>query len=342
MIKMNQISHNHNLDILRGVAALLVVFKHGLDRKLWFGFVTGSTGVAIFFCLSGFLMGYLYITKKLNFNKLVSYIISRFSRIAPAYLIVIILSFIVYNYFDSTFIYKIDASNLLRHILFSGNVSVFWTIPPEVQFYAFFILIWFSVDRFKINHYLPLILVSFSILLMFYFRDDFPGTTLPSKLNFFIFGCIAGILRVNSTFSQFKISFITASLIALTTLTYGIYLENQLLGVMTYHYFHYALVCAFGVFLVSLNNDSNVSIFKKFFILIGKISFTLYLIHEVILFYYEQANLKFQPYLNLIFVYSLVIFTSYIFYNFIEKPLNINLKKNLNKHFEQLLNNSNK
>jgi peptidoglycan/LPS O-acetylase OafA/YrhL len=336
MIKMNQISHNHNLDILRGIAALFVVFKHGLDRKLWFGFVTGSTGVAIFFCLSGFLMGYLYSTKKLNFNNLVAYIISRFSRIAPAYLIVVILSFIVYNYFDSTFIYNIDSSNLLRHILFSGNVSVFWTIPPEVQFYAFFILVWLAVDRFKINNYLPLILVSVSIVLMLYFREDFPGTTLPSKLNLFIFGCIAGILRVNSIFSKFKISFINAALIALTTLIYGIYLENQYIGVMTYHYFHYALVCALGILLLSLNNNSNVSFFKRFFILIGKISFTLYLLHEVILFYYELANFKFEPYLNLIFVYSSVIFISYIFYEFIERPLNINLKNYLTKYTKRI------
>jgi len=138
----NKVKAEHilTLDGLRAVAALFVVFSHLINRNLASGYSTSTIGVAIFFSLSGFLMGYLYLFKEFSPNAVVNYCISRFSRIAPAYLTVILVSYVIFNFIDESFVYTISNNNVLRHLLFLGNVSVFWSIPPEIQFYVFFYL----------------------------------------------------------------------------------------------------------------------------------------------------------------------------------------------------------
>jgi len=130
-----------SLTSLRGIAALFVVISHLASQSLYTSqqlLGIGELGVSIFFSLSGFLMEYLYLLKPFDNNSAIQYVISRFSRIAPAYLIVVVASYVIYNFFDPTYTIAITNQNILRHLLFSGNVSVLWSIPPEVQFYAVF------------------------------------------------------------------------------------------------------------------------------------------------------------------------------------------------------------
>src|SRR5580765_7420453 len=103
---------------LRGLAALLVVYGHALD---WFAFpwknhLSGEIGVTIFFSLTGFLMAYLYLGRTFSAINVVDYAVSRFSRIAPAYLVILLLSFFVYTNIDPNFVYEISGKNILRHI----------------------------------------------------------------------------------------------------------------------------------------------------------------------------------------------------------------------------------
>jgi peptidoglycan/LPS O-acetylase OafA/YrhL len=168
-----------SLNAIRGIAALMVVFSHFQKYKIGnFGTAQqGHFGVMIFFTLGGFLMGYLYLHKDFKAVNVIAYIISRFSRIAPPYLITIILSFLIYNFIDPFFSYAIDSQNIVRHLLFSGNISVFWSIPPEVQFYILFIFIWLAVFLAVNKRRLSLVVI-LSILLIFLIveRDKFPGT----------------------------------------------------------------------------------------------------------------------------------------------------------------------
>lgn len=70
-----------NLDGLRAAACLLVVISH-LPLP-WHIASLGDTGVGVFFCLSGFLMAYLYGHLPWNIDTVSRYAIARFSRIAP-------------------------------------------------------------------------------------------------------------------------------------------------------------------------------------------------------------------------------------------------------------------
>ena len=82
---------------LRGLAALLVVYGHSVD---WFSLplvnhFSGEIGVTVFFALSGFLMAYLYIGRDFTALGVTEYAIHRFSRIAPAYLFILLLSVVI-------------------------------------------------------------------------------------------------------------------------------------------------------------------------------------------------------------------------------------------------------
>ena len=70
---------------LRGVAALVVVIAHGTDAFLLEKkyFELGEQAVFIFFVLSGFLMGRLYLTKPFTWAAVKGYILSRVGRIFP-------------------------------------------------------------------------------------------------------------------------------------------------------------------------------------------------------------------------------------------------------------------
>jgi len=71
------------LDALRGIAALMVVFFHfTLDRpQAAYGFNLGATGVDLFFIISGFVI--LMSTERCKSWK--DFVVSRVSRLYPAY-----------------------------------------------------------------------------------------------------------------------------------------------------------------------------------------------------------------------------------------------------------------
>lgn len=142
-----------NLDGLRGIAALLVVVGH-LCNLLdilpgIFGDGGAQVGVQLFFCLSGFLMGALYLNAPFGGAEVVDFYRRRIARVFPLYLIVVLASFVAPNFTATRVLYAIDASNIADHLFFIQATSVLWTVPIEVQFYALFGLIWFmfSVNR---------------------------------------------------------------------------------------------------------------------------------------------------------------------------------------------------
>lgn len=187
-----------SLNALRGLAALLVVFSH-LPEFMGYRFGTpreGHFGVMLFFTLSGFLMGMLYLRQPVNARSVSAYAVARFSRIAPPYLIVVLLAFAVYTLLDPGFPYAIDRHNLLRHLLFSGNVSVLWSIPPEVQFYAFFVALWWAAQRAITGRGAgALVAVLGLALVALCLRDAVPGTFVSSKMHYFLMGSLLGWLH---------------------------------------------------------------------------------------------------------------------------------------------------
>ena len=151
------------LDLLRALAVILVFFYHislisnGLEL-----FKYGYLGVDIFFVLSGFLISKVTSEK---YNSFKGYFIQRFFRIFPSLLIfstIILLIFkILYLNLDlqhqliRNFIYTISfLSNFLFSNLYYGDLDNFfnpflhsWSLSIEFQFYIFFGLIFFFLNK---------------------------------------------------------------------------------------------------------------------------------------------------------------------------------------------------
>ncbi len=192
-------SYLYPLTGIRGIAALMVVFSHfkDYDFPVWFNYPrVGEFSVMLFFALSGFLMGYLYSVKRFDSDQVFRYAVSRFSRIAPAYLVVVISFYLIFQFLDADFPIQITTENLLRHLMFSGNQNILWSIPPEVQFYGFFVFFWGAVFMLRERQQLlPLLLLLAACVFFTSYRDSVPGTFVGSKITYFMVGAVAGALR---------------------------------------------------------------------------------------------------------------------------------------------------
>jgi len=184
-----------NLDGIRACACLLVVMTH---MPTGFGNASISP-TGIFFVLSGFLLGHIYGSKPWTWGSAVQFGIARFSRIAPIYWLVVTLCIALSTILPEDFPMRISGvTQIVRHYLFSGSVSVFWVIGPEVQFYLFFLLIWWALaNRLRIQSAMPLLgLLCAGLLLT---HNLWPGLALPNKLHFFLAGTLAGLVPRNIT-----------------------------------------------------------------------------------------------------------------------------------------------
>ena len=275
-----------NLDGIRATACLLVVVSHmPLPGK---SPTIGALGVAAFFVLSGFLMSYLYGRAKWDFEAVSFYVIARFSRIAPIYwLVVTVCIFISYCEPDRDFPMKVHgAQQIFRHFFFGGSGYVFWSIPPEIQYYIFFLLVWWAIaHRSKLVYALPLMALLCSALLLTH--SFWPGLTLPNKIHLFLAGTIAGLIPRDSwqkSSDQSTLMALQLSALAVLASPMWLYESQPALYAAT----ELGFAIAVAVYLLSLPSAWTTFIFASSFMRkIGQASFSIYLMH-VLVFYFGQ------------------------------------------------------
>lgn len=184
------------LDGLRALACLLVVLSHlpaDLAKALGVQ-VLGSLGVAIFFSLSGFLMAHLYARSAWSLQSVTRYGIARAARILPIYWLVVVVSFLAYSFVDPAWPYPIDGWQLLRHLACLGSVKMFWSISPEIQYYVFFVVLWYGLWALRQGRRAAPLAIGLAVAVLFATRAEWPGLALPSKLQFFVLGSLAALV----------------------------------------------------------------------------------------------------------------------------------------------------
>ncbi|MGG7536021.1 acyltransferase family protein [Rhizobium sp. 12,4] len=187
-----------SLDGLRGVAALLVVQAHiGLifPNTALRDMTMGSEAVGLFFALSGFLMAHLYGARPVTRENVLDFLVSRFARIYPVYLVAVLLVAMLSSTQDLNFVQPITGgTEFLRHVFLLGSSGVFWSIPPEIQFYLSFPILWLCLtcpQRYSGGIAGLAVLVVVDGLL----ELPGPGILLLSKLPYFLFGALAGAMH---------------------------------------------------------------------------------------------------------------------------------------------------
>jgi len=137
--------HMPQLDGLRALAALAVVYSHWLPAKYQLGLPWGSMGVQLFFVISGFLITGILLQCRSHgdpIHSLKAFYARRALRIFPLYYAVLLLTFIldVKGVREMALSHAAYLSNINMFLRgdWNGFTSHFWTLAVEEQFY----LVW--------------------------------------------------------------------------------------------------------------------------------------------------------------------------------------------------------
>ena len=177
-----------SINLLRGVAAFLVVCEHIVGRtpyaifNQYFGWLDnlGIYGVIIFFVISGFILPYS-LGDKYQLRGYGQFLLRRFVRIQPVYFVSIAVSItftaILTRIAPNAIPFVIDFKILLLHSLYLIPFTqepwlqgVYWTLAIEFQFYIVIGILypWFRSISAKSVIYLCLIPISLSLIAFSY------------------------------------------------------------------------------------------------------------------------------------------------------------------------------
>ena len=215
----------HSLELLRFLAALMVLFYHSiyyarerLGSTVDYEFVSGSKGVDIFFVISGAVM--VISTKSLIGKRFdwLDFFNRRLIRILPIYWLAIFIKLFVMLIASSAVLHAdLDFGNIIKSLFFIPSVvegedrvklfiGVAWTLAFEMYFYSLFAFALFlNVNVYKF--------VAFGVLVPFVFSlfkvsllDPVWFLANDIVLEFY-FGMVVGWLYINRIFLSEYIAF---------------------------------------------------------------------------------------------------------------------------------------
>lgn len=289
-----------SLDYLRGLAAFGIMVYHMVLFN--FGEVDASTvlakvkifGVAIFYILSGLTL-YIVNINRLFFNKrdLGDFYIKRFFRIIPLLWLVTFLTIAIEYQFDLPLKKVLLNFSVIPGIIRPGSflANGAWSIGNELFFYLLFPFLIFITRRNSVFIWITTVVSFLSFLYFTFFVLD---STIPlgkqwyayvnpfNQVLFFVLGICIGTLD-NSSAKYARISFLILLLFLGAVLFYPINGEPIVL-VSTY----VRIILSIGIFIVCfLFYKSNFEFLPHWltgiFRFLGEISYSLYLIHPVVL-----------------------------------------------------------
>ncbi len=231
-------------------------------------------------------MSSLYADERFTFNNAGKYIVARFSRIAPAYWIAVIVAFLFYMTIP-LFSYHMTPLMTLRSMLFMGNQGIFWSIPPEIQFYGFFLLLWYAYGCSKKGNHLWSIIAALISLACIVTQPHWGGLLLPSKLHIFLCGFFAAFLVKKGELKRvvqgvyFQI---------LTTMLFASYAFLYIGGDHIYSDMIFPVLI--GLWIAAMSGSTWLTyVFETNTMrLMGAASFSIYLFHDLVLQAFDKTG----------------------------------------------------
>ncbi len=326
-----------HLDGLRGLLAVSVVLGHWLGSRLGWGnvnFMHSYISVDGFFILSGFVLAYVYGDKiKQKKISLVKYSFHRLARLYPLHILTLLMTYCIYKIFFGAMPFAAPFETFIYNIFLLHGMGLAeswnWNDPSwsiSVEFFASVLALPFLI-KIRSNVTLAAIAAVGYILVTSVHHNLMAATDL--HLYFFssgflksVSGMALGVMTMNMVKSSSKKSannplctFVQAAEILI--ISFFIYTKMSITS------YDLIIVIAFTHLLYSLT--TNETTFKKILSSqiisgLGKISFSVYLIHTPIMLLldqissYSSAGFYTQ---TAIFMTTLTI-TSIITYNFFE------------------------
>ncbi len=332
---------------LRGLAALFVLFFH-LDFLSVFNLFSGGyLGVDIFFVISGYVITLVivYELKKKESFSILNFYIKRIKRIFPVLFFTLITS-IFFAWLLLTPVKLIDfANSSISSALFLSNYVYYfagqeynnalslskpflhtWTLSVEIQFYLIFPLVFIFLYKFnKKLLILILTLLSLLSLLFFYiysqdnkslaffsFQSRFWQFSVGSLLYLFRLKYERGFQKNNNLNNLF--SLFGFLIVIITTI-----FNNHLNLLYSFDLFSHSVLIVIGSAFVIFNHDNKIILTKflsnKLLVFIGLISYSIYIWHYPVLIFSKLFYIK-----NIYFILIFIILISTISYLTLELP----------------------
>ncbi|WP_173270847.1 acyltransferase family protein [Thiosulfatimonas sediminis] len=312
----------HSIQLLRGVASLLVLIVHAFYKEEVYGegqlgrFLYGNIGVDIFFIISGFVMLYT-----LNSNKSASqFLIKRAIRILPVYWATLSIVIVVYLLFPSM-VNGGRESSVVGSIFLIPMDALFlnqnaWTLTFEFIFYFVFATVFIFNGQFRVWG-VVVILIALVIIGQIYTFDLALLRALTSSLLIeFLYGFVLYAFFMKFNDAQ-KIALILILFLAVFLLQFvEVPSEYRMISLGIPALF----ICTIVVYL----EKYIARFFWRISDFFGDISYSLYLVHPMTLF----ASAVVLSYLGIsdpfIFLLALLItsiFAGWFTFTYIEQPL---------------------
>lgn len=276
------------LDALRGIAAIFVLLFHCvLFADLWHSiFLFGTTGVDLFFIISGFVM--FFSIQKISSAK--QFIVNRFSRLYPTYWAAVTFTFIL---IILEFVFKLHESqyDILGYL---GNMTMFqyylsipdldgpyWTLIIEMLFYIVIILLYqLRMLRFLIPGGIVVSIITTILCNYFYeigiIKEIVYWFPLVLYLPLFLTGILFYQLYKERTQITYRYICILLCLLIQISLFKFAGRSNYYLSVTQYS----VMLGIFFLLFTFFIHNKLYFIVNRITLFLGKISYALYLIHQ--------------------------------------------------------------
>lgn len=339
-----KLKYRPDIDGLRAIAVMLVVFFHAFPETFKSGFI----GVDIFFVISGFLISTI-IFEAISENKFsyIQFYARRIRRIFPS-LCIVLLSCLILGWIA---LLTVEYTQLGLHVaagsIFSSNLLLWsesgyfdidsaskpllhlWSLGIEEQFYLVWPCMLILLSRFKRCHFLLLLLIAFSsfalnislltkypIAAFFMPFTRFWELVIGSMVAALIFFYKHELIGINQSFKNLF------SIFGLCLLVAGVALIDDKLP---FPGFWTLLPVLSASFLILAGSDSIINqkvLSHPVLVSLGLISYPLYLWHWPILSFKRMieggqiGSIKFR-----LIAIAFSILMAWLTYLFIEKPI---------------------
>lgn len=345
---MNHSQRIDYLDSVRGIASLMVVIYHFIgwrwEKETTYHIASmifnGSDAVSFFFVLSGFVLSYKYFQKGASID-LKEYIIKRFFRIYPAYILTVLLICFYYNRHDLGLatlkdVFYHNSQNLWQELFLVKSVHKFyipgWTLGVEM---ALSLLLPYFILAAKINYKYLVALILVSIYIGATHLSNFTMHFCLGMLLAFFYPQIRSYNFRESKFYSYRwlIALITFLMFSIRHIEKIFPFGDKIKSLLNYwqiDLFHITGFASFMILFFVINSQRVQKILNlKPLLFLGKISYSVYLCHWIIILYimdhwskweaiFHNSTLLFFTML-LVTVFAAILFSTVTYY-FVEKP----------------------
>ena len=322
---------NH-IQFLRAISVLLVFFYH---LKL-FNFEYGYIGVDIFFIISGYVItARIYneyiINKEFNF---VNFYKKRIKRIYPVLFCIFSICIIFIIFFQpldlflenfKVFIFTLLGVSNLYYLfstkdyfdtVFDDPFAHSWSLGVEEQFYILFpiflIILLKNINKINLNIIILVILIIANIIFLYFFSNSEKIIFYSPLFRFwqFLLGTLTFLISIKFKNKIYALSLISF-LILIIFIMNGNYISKVNLTVFS------SILACFFILFYETNKFGKVVFENKAIVFLGNISYSFYLWHLPIIYFY---NLYFvDHYIKIFLIFLLTFLLSTLSFLYIEQ-----------------------